>query len=153
MRYGQNESLKEDTMYFTEEMSEVIEQFDTLRNLGVIVLDDATFDAHIEHVVKKVRQKTGWVLRTFYSRNPIFMKTMWKLIILPHIDYCSQLWCPIKPGTIMKIEKLKRDFFNRIPALCDLDYWEQLMKMRILSIQRQLERYRILYMWKVPGRQ
>ena len=39
MRYGPNESLKEDTMYFTEEMSEVIEQFDTLRDLGVIVSD------------------------------------------------------------------------------------------------------------------
>ena len=106
MRYGPNESLKEDTMYFTEEMNEVIEQFETLRDLGVIVSDDATFDAHIDHVVKKVRQKTGWVLRTFYNRNPMFMKTMWKTIVLPHIDYCSQLWCPIKPGNILKIEKL-----------------------------------------------
>ena len=149
MRYGPNESLKEDTMYFTEEMNEVIEQFETLRDLGVIVSDDATFDAHIDHVVKKVRQKTGWVLRTFYKRNPMFMKTMWKTIVLPHIDYCSQLWCPIKPGNILKIEKLQRDFFNRIPALRDLNYWEQLKQMKMLSIQRRLERYRILYMWRV----
>jgi hypothetical protein len=149
MRYGPNESLKEDTLYFTDEMNQVIERFETLRDLGVMVSDDATFDKHIEHVVKKVRQKIGWVLRTFYNRSPMFMKTMWKTLILPHIDYCSQLWCPTKPGNIAKIEKLQRDFFNRIPAMRSLDYWDQLSQMKMLSIQRRLERYRILYIWKI----
>ena len=74
--------------------------------------DYATFDAHVEHVVKKVRQKTGWVLQTFYCRRQEFMKTLFKSIIVPHVDYCSQLWMPTKFTQIGVIEKLQKDFLN-----------------------------------------
>ena len=82
--------------YETDETKEVIERFEELKNLGVIMKDDGTFDAHIEHVVKKVRRKTEWVLRTFYCRRQEFMKTLYKSIIVLHVDYCSQLWMPTK---------------------------------------------------------
>ena len=62
--------------------------------------DDATFKDQIEKVAKKVRQKTGWVLRTFYSRKTLLMKTLFKTLVVPHIDYCSQLWMPVKPVEI-----------------------------------------------------
>ena len=59
MRYGHDKDIKDDTNYFTEETNEIIERFESLRDLGVILSDDATFDKHVENVVKKVRQKTG----------------------------------------------------------------------------------------------
>ena len=149
MRYGQDENLKNETMYFTEDTNNIIERFDTLRDLGVILTDNGNFESHIEHVVKKVRQKTGWVLRTFYTRRTEFMKAIFKTLIVPHIDYCSQLWMPTQATGIQNIEKLQKDFLNRIPAIRDMDYWEQLKKLKMLSLQRRLERYRILYTWKV----
>ena len=76
--------------------SEIIERFDKLRDLGVIMNEEATFSDHVHHVEKKVRQKIGWVLRTFYTRNAGFMKTLYKSLIVPHVDYCSQLWMPIQ---------------------------------------------------------
>ena len=48
IRYGQNEDLKNNTMYFTANMEGVIEQFSNLRDLGIILSDDAKFDLHIE---------------------------------------------------------------------------------------------------------
>ena len=78
VRYGYNDDLKEETLYFTEDTSEIIERFETLRDLGVILSEEATFSAHVQHVEKKVRQKIGWVLRTFYARNAGFMKTLYK---------------------------------------------------------------------------
>ena len=45
---------------------------------------------------------------------------------------CSQLWMPIKPVEILKIEKLQKDFLNRIPALRGNNYWQKL-KMKPLS--------------------
>ena len=125
----------------------------TLRDLGVILSEEANFRAHIEHVEKKVRRKIGWVLRTFYSRNVYFMKTMFKTLIVPHIDYCSQLWMPIQATQVKAVEKLQKDFINRIPALRELDYWQQLDTLQMLSLQRRLERYRILYVWKILERQ
>ena len=78
VRYGYNDDLKEETLYFTEDTSEIIERFETLRDLGVIFSEEATFSAYVQHVEKKVRQKIGWVLRTFYARNAGFMKTLYK---------------------------------------------------------------------------
>ena len=77
------------------------------------------------------------------------MKTLFKSLIVPHVDYCSQLWMPIKSTSIQTIEKLQKDFFNRIPAIRELNYWERLAKLQMNSQQRRFERYRILYIWKV----
>ena len=117
MRYGSDENIKNYTLYFTGETNKIIERFDNLRDLGVILSDDGSFDDHIIKVGKKVRQKMGWVMRTFYSRRQDLMKTLYKSLIVPHVDYCSQLWMPIKSTSIQTIEKLQKDFFNRIPAI------------------------------------
>ena len=149
VRYGYNDDLKEETLYFTEDTSEIIERFETLRDLGVILSEEATFSAHVQHVEKKVRQKIGWVLRTFYTRNAGFMKTLYKTLIVPHVDYCSQLWMPIQSTQILSIEKLQKDFLYRIPAVREMNYWEQLKHLKMISLQRRLERYRVLYIWKI----
>ena len=94
LRFGTNERIKEETVYFTEEMKEIIEQVNSTKDLGVIVTDDAKFDAHIDSMCEKVRQRSGWVLRTFYTRSLYFVKTIFKSLIQPHINYCSQLWMP-----------------------------------------------------------
>ena len=68
MRYGKNTSIKENTMYFTPEMQDVILQVDHCKDLGIVMQDDALFTLQIEKVCKKVKQKCGWILRTFYNR-------------------------------------------------------------------------------------
>ena len=137
------------TLYFTENTENIVERQETIRDLGVMMSDDASFKDHIDKVMKKVRQKTGWVLRTFYSRKTMLMKTLFKTLILPHVDYCSQLWMPVKTMEILKIEKLQKDFLNRIPALKGMNYWQKLELLKMTSIQRRQERYRIMYTWKI----
>ena len=117
-----------------------MERQEVVRDLGVLMSDDATFKDQIEKVAKKVRQKIGWVLRTFYSRKTLLMKTLFKTLVVPHIDYCSQLWMPIKPVEILKVEKLQKDFLNRIPELRGENYWQKLksLKLIVTSLQRRL---------------
>ena len=54
LRYGNNEGIKNNTIYFTTNMEEVIDQFLSLRDLGVIMSDSARFDDHIEKVATTV---------------------------------------------------------------------------------------------------
>ena len=71
--------------------------------LGVMMSDDASFKDQIEKVAKKVRQKTGWVLRKFYSRKTLLMKTLFKTLVVPHIARnCGCQW------NLLKSWKLKR---------------------------------------------
>ena len=110
--------------------------------------DNAKFEEHIENVAKKVRQKCAWILRTFSTRRVDVMKTLWKTLVQVHIDYCSQLYKPGQAQEMHKIEKLCHDFFAKIPELRNTDYWTKLSKLKILSQERRMERYRIISVWK-----
>ena len=43
VRYGPNKDIKDETNYFTENTTEIIEWFETLRYLGVILSDTGKF--------------------------------------------------------------------------------------------------------------
>ena len=148
VRYGANQELKDNSLYFTGEMAEVIEQVSTVKDLGITLTDDAKFEEHIEKVAKKSRQKCGWLLRSFYSRNENFLKHMFKTLVQPHIDYCSQLWSPPEGQHLDKIEGVLRNFSRKIPTMKHLNYWQRLAKLKMNSEERRLERYKIIYTWK-----
>ena len=90
-RYGKNHDIKDDTLYFTDKMDNIIERFDKVKYLGVILNDEGNFKDHIEKALRKARKKLGWILRSFKSRNKWFMKHLFKTLVIPHIDYWSQL--------------------------------------------------------------
>ena len=94
LRYGKNLEIKQSTSYLTPNCDDLIEEKDSLRDLGIIMSSDASFSNHVELVCSKVRQKSGWVLRTFNSKKTWFLKFMWKTLIQGHVDYCSQLYFP-----------------------------------------------------------
>ena len=149
VRYGQNQEIKENTCYFTGDMEYIIAEVESCRDLGVTIENSAKFDLHIEQVCKKVRQKCGWVLRTFYSRDQQFLRHMFNTLIQPHIDYCSQLWTPEEGPQLDKVEKLLKNFTSKIPAVKELPYWERLRSLKMNSEQRRLERYKVIYTWKI----
>ena len=149
LRFDDNNDIKDDTNYFTDNMSHVIDQFETVKDLGVMMNNQANCNDHLEKAVRKSRQKMGWILRTFQSRKKWFMKQMFKSLVLPHLDYSSQLWMPINGAGVHSLEKVQLDFLKKIPELQGLTYWEALEDMKMLSIQRRFERYRIIYSWKI----
>ena len=130
LRYGKDLDIKESTTYFSGDTDEVIEEKDSTRDLGVIMQNDGGFSEHIEKICSKVRQKSGWMFRTFYSRQGWFLRHMWNSLIQPHIDYCSQLWAPSEGGELMKIEKLLKDYTARIPEVSEMNYWERLKHLK-----------------------
>ena len=50
-------------------MAEVIEEMEEIRDLGVIMQNDASFTNQIEKASKKARQKANWIQRTFYCKQ------------------------------------------------------------------------------------
>ena len=149
IRYGRNQDIKEDTCYFTGDIEHIIEEVESCRDLGVTMENSAKFELHIENVCKKVRQKCGWVLRIFYCRDQHFLRHMFNTLIQPHIDYCSQLWTPQEGPQLDKVEKLLKNFTAKIRSVKHLPYWERLISLRMISEQRRLERYKIIYVWKI----
>ena len=149
LRYGPNEEIKDNTLYFTGGMEEVIGRVSSCRDLGVIMSDTGRFDDHIDKVTRTVRQRTGWIMRTFYTRRENHMKHLWKTLVQCHLDYCSQLYKPGHVQGMMALEKCFYDFTSRIIDIKNHNYWTRLVKLQMLSQERRMERYRIMYIWKI----
>ena len=132
LRYGNNTDLKNSTAYFTPDYEDVIEEKDTLRDLGIMITNDGKFSSHVEHVCSKVKQKSGWITRTFQCRKTWFMKFMWKTLVQCHIDY-----------------KIIRIYTRKIPEVKNLNYWQRLKELKMLSQERRAERYKAIYVWKI----
>ena len=109
---------------------------------------NGTFSEHIQKICLSARNMCAWILRTFSDRSCDLMLTTWKSLVLPILDYCSQLWCPLKKGDIQLIEDIQKAFTRKIPHKGH-DYWERLRTLRLYSLERRRERYRIIYVWKM----
>ena len=113
MRYTTKTSAVQLLSYNAIDGTEIAKCSD-LRDLGVTMSNDATFQTHINNIVRASKMKSGWILRTFATRDKISMLTLWKQLVIPVLDYCSQLWCPWTRTDITKLEGVQRTFTSKI---------------------------------------
>ena len=127
-----------------------IEEKDCLRDLGVRVSTDLTFQTQVDMVIESGNRMAGWALRTFRRRGSQLMLTILRSLIQPRLDYCSQLWSPRDQTSINRIEAVQRHFVSQIRGaqLSGMNYWEKLSFLRVYSQERRRERYQICFLWK-----
>ena len=108
---------------------------------------NCTFDFHAANVYKGCSNLTGWILRTFNSRETTTMMTLFKS--LSRLDYASQLWSPHLLKSLYLIEKVQRSFTKHIAGIQNKSYDERLKLVSLHSVQRWRDRYQIIYLWKI----
>ena len=148
LRYGRNNELKSSTHYFSKS-GEVIRDVQHAKDLGVVMSSDGSFSKHISSVIETAKQMSGWVLRTFRTRDRTPMLSLWKSLIRSKLEYCCQLWCPSKTGDIQNIEQVQRNFIRKISGVQHLTYWQQLQKLSMYSLERRRDRYMAIYVWRI----
>ena len=77
------------------------------------------------------------------------MLQLWKSIVIPRLDYCSQLWNPHNAQAIQQLEDLQKSYVRRITGFRHMDYWDALKELGLYSLQRRRERYQIIYLWSI----
>ena len=126
-----------------------IQEKDHIKDLGIMLSCDLTFTEHISKTVKSCTKLAGWIFRTFRTRSPSIMLTVWKSMVQSRFDYCSQLWSPSNAAEIQQLEDVQRSFTSRIAGMDELNYRERLARLRIYSQERRRERYATIFLWKV----
>ena len=48
-----------------------------------------------------------------------------------------------------QLESLQRSFFKKLSFVNHLNYWKQLKRLKMYSLEKRRERYRILYTWSI----
>ena len=137
-----------ETIYLASNGTEIKEKT-VIKDLGVLISNNATFEDHINKVSSAARHQASWVLRVFKSRSPELMLKLWKTTALPILEYCSQLWSPYKKSQISSIESIQWSFLRKIKGIQNKDYLQSLKSLNLYSLQRRRERYQIIYIWKI----
>ena len=127
----------------------IISPSSNVLDLGVYISSNCTFDFHVASVYKRCSNLTGWILRTFTTRETITMMTLFKSLVLSRLDYASQLWSPHLLKSIYLIEKVQRSFTKHITGIKNKPYDERLKLLNLYSVQRRRDRYQIIYLWKI----
>ena len=127
----------------------IIQEKHNLRDLGVQISSDLSFSVHIDNTIASANRTMGMMLRSFSKRSRYLMVTIWKSIIQPKLYYCSQMWSPSDQCNISKLESVMRGFTSKISGCQDLDYWDRLSELKLLSQERRRERYIIIFIWKI----
>ena len=137
--------VKTATSYISDNGA-VITSKPSVRDLGVTMSSDGSFTEHIASTVQQSKQKCGWILRSFKSRDGAVLMPLFKSLVQCKLDYCSQLWSPMKKGEIQSIEMVQRSFIRKVQHM---NYWAQLKHLGLYSQERRRERYRIIYIWRI----
>ena len=127
----------------------VIGEKEVVKDLGILMSSDCSFNAHIAKVEKSIKNLSGWILRTFQSRDKYVMMTVWKTLVVPIHDYCSQLWSPCDIKNIKLLDTVQWNFVKKIQGMHGKSYSQILKELRMYSLQRRRDRYRIIYCWKM----
>ena len=105
---------------------------------------------HISNLYKRCSNLAGWILRTFTTRDPQVMLTLYKSLVMSRLaEYASHLWSPYLLKHVCLIEKVQRAFTKHISGMCFLSYSKRLEVLKLYSLQRRRERYGIIYVWKM----
>ena len=122
-----------------------------VRDLGVLVDTQLSWNTHITHIAVKARQITGWILNVFHSRDKLPMLTLFNSLVRSKLEYCSVIWNPYLTKDINSIENIQRSFTSRIKGMQLFNYWERLVKLNIMSLQRRREKHLIIHLWKIKN--
>ena len=122
---------------------------EAVRDLGILIDPDLNWKAQLAEMTRKAGTMASWILRTFRTRKEDHLLQLYKTFVLPHLEYCSALWCPHEIGQIEQIEAVQRAFTANIDGCDAMNYWERLVHLNLYSLQRRRERFKIISMWKI----
>ena len=156
MNFCLNNSLLLRNLPFTAELRQyttpdgnILQPTSSVRDLGIYISDDCSWSLQINNVVTDAHKIASWVLGTFRDRSQLTMLTLFKSLIRSRLEYCCPVWDPYLIKDIQAVESIQRFFTKRIAGCKDLDYWDRLKKLHLMSLQRRRERYTIIHTWKI----
>ena len=82
----------------------------------------------------------GIIKRTFSSLDQSSFIQLYKSIVRPSLEYCSQVWHPHLKKDIQKLEKVQRRATKSIPELRNYSYPERLEKLKLPSLSYRRHR-------------
>ena len=142
-------SRKRNNIHFYYNMNGfVLKHEQSIKDLGVTVESDLSWDKHIESVVKKAYNVLWFLKRTLRnSVNSSVKSIFYTSLVRPHLEYGSIIWSVITKKNLKLLERVQRQATNYIIGNSGLDYKSRLKicDMLPLSYRREILDINFLY--------
>lgn len=123
---------------------EMVNECDVVKDLVVFVIQNLIF----RNILKKLRRGPVTIYFTFRNicnDNPVTLSKLYETYVLPHLEYCSQVWNPTAKKLIIQLERVQRTFtrlnnsrLNKGTLLRNLPTYEE--RLRALGFRSLLYR-------------
>ena len=123
------------------------------KDLGVVFNTSFNFEDHVRKCIAKANGTIAWLTRNIISRETSVMLGLYKSLVKPHIEYCSQAWAPMARhgnwSLILELEGVQRSFTRMIDGLGLMTYRERLDKLNLTTLLERRVRGDLIEMFKI----
>ena len=106
------------------------------------------FEEQCGAAVAKANSVLGQIKRAFWTRDQNILLNAYKTYVLPHLDYCCQVWSPGTQKWVKKIEQVQKRALKLIPSLKGKSYNEKLKCLNMLSLENRREMFDLINKYK-----
>ena len=103
MIFGTPHKLKGEANLPLHINNEIVENVNVFKYLGVFLDKNLNFEYHIERVYKKTCSKVGLLKKVWHFIDHSTALTLYKSLVLPHIDYCDVVYMTAKHESLNKL--------------------------------------------------
>ena len=112
-----------------------------IRDLGVHLSPDFTFNYHIQLIINKAKQKLYLLLKTLQSNDPNLLAQLYNVYVRPHLEYCAPIFNPQTKKLSDKLERAQRlatrIICKRKPNLKTTSYEDRLNALNLISLKNR----------------
>ena len=119
------------------------------RDLGVIIDRTLKPSKHCVTAAKKANRALGMIRRTIEHKSIGTIKKLYKQLVRPHLEYCSQAWSPWLQKDIELLESVQRRATKMVNGFKDLPYDERLRRMHLTTLDKSRERGDLIEAFKI----
>ena len=127
----------------------ILEQKSECKFLGIIIDDDISWKAHINHISNKISKTIALLRYLRYTFPKHILKTLYMTLIYPYFNYCNIIWGAADPTAINPINLLQKKVIRIISRAKYLDNTEPLfISMKLLNLTELYKLNCILFIYK-----
>ena len=88
-----------------------LNKVNSCKYLGLIIDDNLTFNKHITNISSKISFRLGLITKLKKEKVPNnILNILYNSLILPHMNYCSNIWSFSNNNNIKRLQKLQNKF-------------------------------------------
>lgn len=133
----------------------ILNEAETVRDLGVILDKKCTFIPHMDSIIQKASRLLGFVMRNVkVFKKPTSKILIYNALVRSQLEYCSIIWRPHYSTHMLRIERLQKRFLWHLANSTGVatkirSYQDRLKHFRIMSLTKRRILLDLVFSYKI----